>query len=466
MKQYLEAKLPANEEINTIIIGGGIVGASLFRDLALHGKEVLLINKGDFGSQTSWRSSKMLHGGIRYLEHAELGLVREALVEKNRWLKLASHLCYEEPFCMPVYKDSKYPFLIYNMGFKIYDFLSAYTNSPHRILWKKETLKEFPLLQDKGLKGSGIYFDAIVDDVKLTLECIYDGLLEENSYAANHFEVSEILKTDNKYTVKMIDQLGQKEYTYIAKNVVFATGPFTDQLMHKLKLPWKDRLAPSKGIHLWLDPEALPLKNPVVLQTADQRIIFVIPQKEAVLVGTTESKTDEDFFNIEAKPEEIDYLMENLKTYFPKADLNHDHIISTFAGIRPLVKSGGLVGKLGKLSRKHKVFTIMPNMHAIVGGKLTTFRTMVQSLARNICTKEGTKYDNKKALLEFRQTSTIPPFEKIQITEETINNILQNEKVRTFDDLIARRIGVPDKLCQYKISKEQIHQTFENYTQF
>lgn len=444
--------LSMNQEMNlkdhydVTIVGGGIVGSGLFRDLSLHGLKVLLIEKGDFASQTSQSSSKMLHGGIRYLEQFDFSLVHEALDEKNLWLKTSPHLARELPFCIPIYKDSKYPLWTLKLGLIVYDFLSSFKNAPHSILGREKTLESFPFLKKEGLRGSGIYYDAIVDDAKLTLENIYDGLYESTSDAFNYISLEKLEPQKDGHQIYLKDELGQKKYQTFSKNIIFAVGPFTDQLLCGLNaFPWKNILVPSKGIHLWIKKETLNLSGPVVLQTADERIIFVIPQRDAILVGTTETKVTDDFFNIKAEPWEIDYLIKELKEHFPKINIQASDILSSYAGIRPLVKESSADGNsLKAISRIHKVFQPLHHTYVIVGGKLTTFRVMGQAISSQILNKFKMSYNPNLTKKPLRIHSTINSFQQrdlTQISSKELKKIIQTEKVKTFEDLILRRIG-------------------------
>jgi len=428
---------------DVVIIGGGIVGCGIMRDLSLHNISTLLLEKGDFGSQTSQSTSKMLHGGIRYLEHLEFGLVNEALVEKNLWLKMAPHLCIELPFHMPIFKDSKYSLFSLRVGLKLYDLLSHFRNSPHKILNKKETKKLFPTMNTNGLKGCGIYHDAIMDDAKLTLECLYDAILNENCEALNYYEVIEVTNKGDHSKVVAKDRLSDKIIEVYAKDVIFATGPFTDKLLTKLNIPhWDSKLKPSKGVHIWLAEDALPINVPIVQQTFDDRVIFLIPERNAILVGTTETTPEEqDFFDIKAVDEEVHYLLENLNNLFPHSKLTEKHVLSSFAGVRPLVKETGVDSH--STSREHKIFKPYHNVHVIVGGKFTTFRTMAQDIAEKIVHKNGIGYKDQLTLNPFRRKSTLNTFPTDNITHNDILEILKYEKVRTYEDLMKRRIGLP-----------------------
>ena len=427
---------------DVIIVGGGIVGAGLFREQALHGVKSLLLDQADFNSQTSQSSSKMLHGGIRYLENFDFALVFEALREKNLWLKIAPHLTKEVPFYLPVYKESKWPLFFLRIGLFLYDLLSLFKNSPHRVLNIKQTLDEMPGLKKEGLTGCGMYYDGIVDDSKLGLECIYDGLQNKECEALNYKQVTKVESHNSLYTITYKDTLTGIEEQVISKHIVFATGPFTDKVMKDLEIPWDPMILPSKGTHLWLTKDSLPINQAMVLQTKDQRIIFVIPQRNSILVGTTEDPlpSNTNMLNIKPTDNEINYLLDVVNQYFPDSNVSNEHILSSFAGIRPLVKSKA---SSSKTSRVHKLFHPCPNMHIIIGGKYTTFRSMAQSLNKIIFKELGVTLDKSLSLKPLTKKSVVKnPFEQ-NISEADLKKILQEEKVRTYEDLQDRRLSLP-----------------------
>ncbi len=423
-----------------IVIGGGIVGAGIFRDLSLQGVATLIVDKKDFASQTSNSSSKMLHGGIRYLENFDFALVWEALHEKNLWLKLAPHLCYESPFYIPVYKDSKRPLWMIRIGLFLYDLLSFFKNSPYKVLNKEKTLKSLPGLSPDGLKGSGQYHDAIVDDGKLNLEVIYDGCLEKGSKALNYVELVDFKHSIDQIECFFKDDLTGEKRRITCDELIFAVGPFTDKILSKNNhLNWDPVLLPSKGSHLWLKRSALKISEPMVLTPDDGRVIFVIPQGDKILLGTTETKIEGNYFDITPDQEEIDYLLKCLNEYFPSESVSEDEVLSSFAGIRPLVKAGS---SLSKTARKHKVFNPMQNISVIVGGKFTTFRTMAHGVISSCLKRLSRPYNKKKTLEKLRQSSVCPSFTNYTVTREDIVKIIQTEHVRTVDDVFIRRLGI------------------------
>ena len=446
-------KLPSpihslKDHYDVAVVGGGVVGAGIFRDLSLHGLNSLLIDKKDFTSQTSQSSSKMLHGGIRYLEKLDFGLVWEALHEKNLWLELAPHLCYESSFHFPIYKGFNKPLWMIKIGLSLYDFLSSYKNTPHKILSKNDVLKAIPSLNNKNLTGAGLYYDAIVDDAKLTLEVIYDSLKgPAESQAFSHIELAKLETQSKKNKLFLKDSLNPELTKAIsADDVIFSVGPFTDHLLSKFKdLNWSPILSPSKGSHIWLKPDSLDIKSPLLLRTKDNRVFFVIPWPNAILVGTTETKVEGDFFDLSPTPDEIHYLLDNIKKYFPQISLSEKDIISSFSGVRPLIRDINNT-ELGEVKREHKIYQPKHNIHVIAGGKYTTFRTMGQEISRKIVLKKGLSYNSNLTKKKLKQKSCILPFQEKEITKETIFKIIQNESVRTFDDLLKRRIGCPSPL--------------------
>lgn len=434
------------------IIGGGVVGAGAFRELALRGKSALLLDKGDFSSQTSQSSSKMLHGGIRYLENFDFLLVREALREKNLWTRLAPRLTKEEMFYIPVYKSSKWPLFFVRIGLFIYDLLSGFQNPKRRTLNAKDALNALPGLKSEGLRGAGVYSDAIVEDSKLALECVYDAIGERN-HALNYHEVVAVKKVQDHYVVHTEDKLTGKLGSYKAKDLVIAAGPFTDQLMKKLDLPWGPKLILSKGSHLWIKEDALKIASPMVLQTSDNRVIFVIPQRGAILIGTTEKALapDEEIFNIKASEEEVSYLLGAVNEYFPKANIDHSHIISTFAGVRPLVAEKGKAR--GKVSRKHKIYSPQEGLYVVIGGKYTTFRVMAEDVVKKIFKANGEPFEKNLSARPLSRPSAVGMVMPAMLPQDIIQRIVATELPRTKEDVICRRLSALSQDCPEKLAQ-------------
>ncbi len=455
--------LSKKSSYKTVIVGGGIVGAGIFRDLVLNGVETLLVDAGDFSAQTSERSSKMLHGGIRYLENMDFPLVFEALHEKNLWLKLTPHLAHEVPFYLPVYKDAKRPLWMIRIGLYMYDFLSSFKNSPFSMKNKAETLNAIKGLNPEGLTGAGVYYDGIMDDAKITLEVIYDALLEPHAFALNHTMVVDVKKINNKNTLTLKNHITGVEENIIADQVVYALGPFTDTFLKKYNFyNWEDVLLPSKGSHIWVSSLDLPIAHPIVMTPQDEfgdRVIFVVPHGEKVLVGTTEVPNKDELFHVTPTEEEIQYLIKNLNSYFPALNLTKDKIIGSFAGIRPLVREGANTGDRGKTSREHKVYQPSSDTYVIAGGKYTTFRVMGREITQKICHHFHKSYNRDLTESFLRRKSVIEPFNWRLPTESDLELICIKEMPKTFDDLVMRRLSVSTR--RIWIEKTQVN--FDDY---
>ena len=404
----------------------------------------------------------MLHGGIRYLENMDFPLVFEALHEKNLWLKITPHLAHEEAFYLPVYKNSKRPLWMIRIGLFLYDFLSQFKNSPFSVKNKKECLRDIPILSPEGLSGAGVYYDGVMDDAKMTLEVIYDALMEKHAEARNHTAVTDVARISKKNILTIKNRLTGKEEKISCDQLVYALGPFTDSFLKKFSFyNWKDVLLPSKGSHIWISARELPLTHPIVMTPSDEkgdRVIFVVPHGEKILVGTTEVKVSGDFFNVHPDEDEIDYLLKNLNLYFPTLNLSRKHILGSFAGIRPLVRSDES-GDLGKTSREHKIYQPASNTFVIAGGKYTTFRVMGQKITQRICHRFGKGYNPDKTESRLRQTSIILPFEWKLPSARELEIICQNELPKTFTDLVVRRLGVASR----SIWKEKTLVDFDDY---
>ncbi len=425
-----------DNEYECIIIGGGIVGAGILRDLSLNNVKSLLIDKKDFSSQTSSKSSKMLHGGIRYLENLDFELVYEALHEKNLWLKKTPHLCYESSFYMPVFNDSLRPKWMLKIGLFLYDLLSGFKQSPHAMLSKSEIIQKITNIKKDKVLGCGLYHDAIVDDARMVIECIVDATMNKQSDAINHCEVIEYNLTNQLISVQVKDRITHQIKTITCKEIIFATGPFTDDLMSSIKeINWSPKLLPSKGSHLWLKKDVIKTDNPIVLTPKDGRVIFVIPQKEKCLVGTTEVEHDGDKFDIQASQREIEYLMTNLEEYFD-IKIKEDDILSSFCGIRPLVMDAN--NSRAKTARHHQIFQPRSNVHIIIGGKYTTFRVMAKDISRKICQKLNKGYNSRKSEQPFRFRPYFYPFEPDKNSPDYEQLIRDNEFVRTEQDYLRR----------------------------
>lgn len=429
-------------EYDVVIVGGGIVGAGSFRECVYHGLNTLLIDREDFCDRTSASSSKMLHGGIRYLENLDFELVFEALKEKKLWVELAPHLNYHQEFYLPLYQDSiRHPLEI-QLGITLYDLLAKNPLRTPKWANKEETARAVSCLKKNGLKGAGVYMDAIMDDRKLGLEIILEAAQMPNGQAINHMSYVDAKRIDKaEVQVHLKDQINQQDFCVKTKHLLFTAGPFIDQVLKSQdQLLWKDIILPSKGSHIYIKNH-LNLEKAMVMTPKDGRVIFVIPREhDRILVGTTEIMAPENFDFLNITEGEIDYLIKNFNEYFPYHPIKRESVIGSYAGVRPLVKTGS---SLGKTARTHEVYQIYNNISAIAGGKYTTFRIMAQDLVRPMLQQLGVSYQEQHSLRSIPKMSQFYSLRPSKLNTENIESVIQNELVRNYQDL-KNRIGISD----------------------
>lgn len=362
-----------------LIIGGGIVGAGVARDAASRGMKVALVEKNDFAYGTSSRSSKMIHGGIRYLENMEFGLVFEALNEREKLYNLAPHLVHPLRFVLPVYKNSRVGMGIMSLGMWLYDFLALFQSPFHERLSAKKSLERLPLLKNEELLGSFVYSDAYMDDDRLVIETLRSAS-RFGAHVANFVEAKSWCKLeDGTHEVMVQNKVGEgnKDFAIRARHVVSCVGVWTDSVAPIFTNPWKKQLRPTKGIHITLRKDRLPLHEAVVMAVdKEKRIVFGIPRHEMIIIGTTDTDFKETPDNVVAHKDDVKYLLKIVSEYFPGAQLTEKDIVATYAGVRPLVDDGSQTE--GKTSREHKFLSDPNGITYIMGGKYTTYRKMAE----------------------------------------------------------------------------------------
>jgi glycerol-3-phosphate dehydrogenase len=364
------------ETFDLVIIGGGITGAGAARDAASRGMSVALIEAQDFAQGTSSRSSKLIHGGIRYLENLEFHLVFEALSERRLLFDLAPHLVHPLRFVLPLYKGARVGMFKMSLGMWLYDALSMFeAPEMHERLSAEESLNRLPLLRSQELLGSFEYSDAYMDDDRLVIETLRSAA-SKGAVCANFVKATGATLEDGRVTsIDCTDQVNQKKFKIHARQVISTVGPWTDIVGNELLKGWKKILRPSKGVHLTFDRKRFPLRSAVVMAEG-KRIVFGIPRHEMVIVGTTETDYTGDPALVSATPEDVEYLITVANEYFPGAHLQVSDIIATYAGVRPLVYDGAATE--GKTSREHTIFNDPRGITFVAGGKYTTYRLMAQ----------------------------------------------------------------------------------------
>lgn len=386
-----------SEEFDILVIGGGITGAGVAWDAASRGYKVALAEKTDFAQGTSSRSSKLIHGGLRYLENHEYALVFEALSERDFLMKTCPHIVQPLPFYMPVYKTDAHPAWLLSAGMWLYDLLSLLrTPGLHQRLSPRSVKRHIPFLKQKGLQAAFRYFDARMWDDAMVI----DVLAKAQSLGACVVSRAPVTQTskDSKGNITQAtvrDELSGKDYTVKFKQLIVCAGVWTDEVGKILDSKgWKKWLAPSRGLHLVFDWSRIPLPGAVVMQhPQDGRISFVIPRPDfgpgLTIVGTTDGPCTLPPDQIENETAAIqadtDYLMHLLQDYFPTLKLTHQDIVNHYIGIRPLVdpnrgQEGGAGANLQKVSREHTIDRGPGNSVIVAGGKYTTFRRMAQEI--------------------------------------------------------------------------------------
>lgn len=373
LKQARERKEPWD----IIVVGGGATGVGVAVDAATRGYCTLLLEQYDFGKGTSSRSTKLVHGGVRYLEQGNVSLVMEALKERGLLRQNAPHLVSELPFVVPSYQWWEGPF--YGIGLKVYQVLSGkYGFGSSELISKEETLKRLPNVNPEGLTGGVVYYDGQFDDTRLLINLAATAA-EQGATLLNYARVIDLTK-DAAHLVNGVrwqDVETGETFTAKARVVVNATGIFTDSVRHLAEKETEKLIAPSQGAHLVLDRSFLPGSNAIMVpHTSDGRVMFAIPWHGHTLVGTTDTPLKEPSLEPVALEQEIDFMLETAALYLEKKPSRAD-ILSVFAGIRPLVKSGG-GSNTAALSRDHTIHIDKCGLISIAGGKWTTYRNMAQ----------------------------------------------------------------------------------------
>jgi glycerol-3-phosphate dehydrogenase len=387
------------ETFDVLVIGGGINGAGIAREAALRGLRTVLIEKGDFGSGTSSRSSKLVHGGFRYLETGDFSLVFEASRERDLLRRrLAPHLVTPLRFFFPIYRGSPLPLWKLRAGLTLYDVLAAFRNiERHHGVRRDGREGVEPLLREEGFLGGALYYDCFTDDGRLVLENALGA--EEAGAICLNYAVVDALEKDSEGLLQgavVRDVDGDAGVVRVrARSVVNATGPWLDRVRALDDRTAKPVLRPTKGVHLVLPRHRVGNRNAVVLHAVrDGRLLFVIPWDGHTIVGTTDTDYSGSPDAVRAETQDVEYLLESLNFYFPTAGLAERDVVSTFAGLRPLV-AGARPQAPSEVSREDELFESSSGLVSLGGGKLTTYRRVaikvVDRVARRLRARFGMK---------------------------------------------------------------------------
>ena len=390
------------EQFDILVIGGGITGAGIALDAATRGLKVALVEKRDFAAGTSSRSTKLIHGGLRYLEHFDFALVREGLQERATVLRNAPHLARPFPFLVPIYSDSKRNYdnpLKVRAGLVLYDLLAGRQKlGRHKSISKNETIELAPQLDKNGLRGAFVYYDGITNDSRLVAEVISTAH-SHGATIANHLPVTGFTKTETGRIsgVQLVNQLSGRSFQAHAHVVVNATGVWLDEtrnLAHGSNTDETDAryLRPSKGVHLVISSDRVKVSTALLIPSLhDHRFYFVVPWEGCVLIGTTDTDYSGDLNSPKAESSETAEILDAINSFFPGLKLSSSDVISTLAGLRPLI-SNGKHNSPKDVSRGEAIFESNDGLISIAGGKLTTYRRMAERTVDLAVTQLTEKY--------------------------------------------------------------------------
>lgn len=465
--------LRGGQPFDLLVIGGGATGVGVSLDAAARGLRVLLVEAADFGQGTSSRSTKLIHGGVRYLQQGNVPLVMEALRERGILRNNAPHLVSDLPFVVPNYSWWEAPF--YGIGMKVYDALAfRYGFGKSRVLSQKETVERLPNIETDGLRGGVIYHDGQFDDARLLLHLLWTAV-EQGAVVLNHARATDLLRDDDGFLrgATIVDHESGESLDVEARLVVNATGPFSDEIRRLDDPKVASRMRPSQGIHIVLPRRFLPGDSAIMVpHTDDGRVLFAIPWHDRLLLGTTDTPLDRVQLEPKPRAEEIDYLLVHIARYFTEDPVRSD-VLSVFAGIRPLVaevaEDGDSPEATSKISREHAIEVSKSGLLTIAGGKWTTYRKMAQDVVDTAldligheptpCVTETLHIHAHHAhadrfedlalygsdALEIRQLQRELPgggeriHQRLKITKAEIVWGVRREMARTLDDALSRR---------------------------
>ncbi|MGN6641347.1 MAG: glycerol-3-phosphate dehydrogenase/oxidase [Mucilaginibacter sp.] len=377
-EEILKALDTPNKTWDIVVVGGGATGLGTALDAASRGYQTLLLEQADFAKGTSSRSTKLVHGGVRYLGQGNIGLVREALYERGLLLKNAPHLVKNLPFIIPNY--SLWDRVVYGLGLAMYDLLSgklSFGKTKH--ISKKQVLDRLSGIEPKGLKGGIAYHDGQFDDARLAIN-LAQTCLEQGATVLNYFRVTGLLKDqDGKISgITATDAETGKKYQIKAKAVVNATGVFVDDLLQMDSPEKKPMVRPSQGVHLILDRSFMQSEDALMIpKTDDGRVLFAVPWHDKLVVGTTDTPLNEYSLEPVALESEISFILNTATKYLSKAPTRKD-VLSVFAGLRPLAAPQNNSSKTKEISRSHKIIVSASGLITVTGGKWTTYRKMAE----------------------------------------------------------------------------------------
>ncbi len=425
-----------------IIIGGGVTGAGIALDAASRGLKTALFEKNDFASGTSSKSTKLIHGGLRYLKQFEVALVREVGQERATVHHLAPHLVKSEKMLLPLITDGTYGKILTSLGLMVYDVLAGVEKVDQRkMLDSEETLSLEPLLDEKLIEGGGLYSEYRTDDARLTMEILKTAVLM-GADIINYCEVSDFIYEDEKITgVIWKDHFSQASHESHCLNIISATGPWVDDLRAKNHSLEGKRLHLTKGVHIVVPHGAFPVHQSIYFDMPDGRMIFAIPRGRVTYIGTTDTDYFGDKEDVRTTHEDVNYLLEGIKHIFPSIHLTEKDVISSWAGLRPLIEEEGK--SASQLSRKDEIFESKTGLFSIAGGKLTGYRKMAERIVDKIVERM-----EKSGNEEYPECMT----DRIILSGGIFKNASQVDEYQSLVEKEVSRIGLEPYFAGYLVA--------------
>ncbi len=450
-----------------VIIGGGATGMGVAVDASSRGYKVLLVEQADFGKGTSSRSTKLVHGGVRYLQQGNISLVLEALKERGIMRKNAPHLVHDQSFIVPVYDWWEGPF--YGVGLKLYDLLAGKLGlGPSKLLSKEETIEHIPTIEQEGLKGGVIYHDGQFDDARMLVN-LAQTAYKQGATIINYTKATALIKKDNIIQgIEIEDEESGKRYNIRSKVVINATGVFVDTIRKMDNINADKIMTSSQGVHIVLDKSFLPGMSAIMVpHTDDGRVLFAVPWHDKIIVGTTDTPVDDFKLEPKAQKDEIEFLLTHIGRYLIK-DPEHKDIRSIFTGLRPLVNDNDK-SNTSSISREHTINISDSGLLTIAGGKWTTYRKMAEDiveqaiiladLERKPCVTENLQVHGYHSHSEVfgnlaQYGSDAPEIQRLYTEDNSLEKLLhknysvtegevlwavRHEMARTPEDFLARR---------------------------
>ncbi|WP_017754756.1 glycerol-3-phosphate dehydrogenase/oxidase [Calidifontibacillus oryziterrae] len=364
---------------DVLVIGGGITGCGIALDATTRGMKTALIEMQDFAAGTSSRSTKLIHGGLRYLKQFEIGMVREVGKERAIVYENGPHVTTPEWMLLPIYKNRTFGFFSTSIGLRVYDFLARVKKEERRtMLSAEQAIQKEPLLKRDGLMGCGYYVEYRTDDARLTIEVIKEAV-NLGTKAVNYAKVTTFLYIDGKVSgVTVEDQINGNCYNIFAKKIINATGPWVDRMQDTDHSLQGNKLRLTKGVHVVIDQLKFPLQHAVYFDTPDGRMVFAIPREGKTYVGTTETLYDTDPAHPKMTTSDLEYIINAINYIFPTVGIKADEIESSWAGVRPLIYEDGK--DPSEISRKDEIWISESGLITIAGGKLTGYRKMAETV--------------------------------------------------------------------------------------